>query len=140
MARVVVDHDFALPPQQVFDLLSEHENLEPLFGAKVRRVRDGDTERNGVGSVRELKIGPLPGFEETTVETVPGELIRYRITKGSPLKGHEGVMRLSPSGSGTHLHYEIAFDSSIPGLAAIVAAGLKHRIPSGLAKLERSAA
>jgi hypothetical protein len=32
----------------------------------------------------------------------------YRITKGSPLRDHEGVMRFSPTaGGGTHLRYEI---------------------------------
>jgi hypothetical protein len=37
MQRVVADQDFALPPGRVFAYLSEHENLGPLFGARVRR-------------------------------------------------------------------------------------------------------
>ena len=56
--RVHVSHDFAKPPERVFAYLAEHENLGPLFGAEVTRVRDGDTERNGVNSVRKLKVGP----------------------------------------------------------------------------------
>jgi hypothetical protein len=37
-------------------------------------------------------------------------MIRHRITKGSPLRHHEGVMRFSPtSDGGTHLRYEISF-------------------------------
>lgn len=139
MQKVTIDHDFPFGPERAFELLAEHENLEPLFGAKVTRVRDGDESRNGVGSVRKLKIGPLPGFEETTVEAVPGKLIRYRITKGSPMKDHEGVMELTPTDTGSHLHYEIVFGSKIPGIDAVVASVLRKKIPEGLDKLGRTA-
>ena len=64
--RVHITHEFKSDPKTVFDKLAEHENLGPVFGAKVTRVSDGTTSRNGVGSVRRLQIGPLPAFEETT--------------------------------------------------------------------------
>ena len=138
--RVIVDRDFTQPPERVFAYLAEHENLEPLLGAKVRRLREGtDGDPNGAGSVRELKVGPLPPFEETVTEVVPNELIRYRITKGSPLRDHHGEMRFTPNPEGTHLHYEISFDSTIPGVAAIVAAGLRRNIPKGLETAARQA-
>lgn len=139
VARVLVQHDFALPPSRVFVYLSEHENLGAVFGARIRRIKDGDTERNGVGSVRELKVGPLPPFEETITEVEQDRLIRYRITKGSPLKDHEGVMRFSPTGSGTHLRYEINFAAVVPGLDLLIAAGLKRSIAKGMAQVDRSA-
>jgi uncharacterized protein YndB with AHSA1/START domain len=140
MQRIVIDRDFSLPPERVFAYLAEHEHLEALFGAKVTRVRDGDDgERNGVGSVRSLKIGPLPAFEETVTEFVPGELIRYRITKGSPLRDHEGVMRFSGDGDGTRLRYEIAFGAVVPGLDRVVAAGLRRNIAKGLTRVDGAA-
>ncbi len=140
MARVVVDRDFSAPPGRVFGYMAEHENLAAVFGAKIRRLRDGsDGQRNGVGSVRELRIGPLPPFEETVTEFLPDELIRYRITKGSPLRGHEGVMRFSPSGAGTHLHYEITFGAVVPGLDRVIAAGLQRNIAKGLARVDAAA-
>src|SRR5947209_1660176 len=140
MQSVIVEHDFALPPARVFAYLSEHENLEPMFGAKVRRLRDGsDGTRNGAGSVRELRVGPLPSFEETVTESVPDELIRYRITRGSPLRGHRGEMRLTPRDSGTHLRYEIHFGAIVPGLDRIVAAGLRRSIPRGLQRVDAEA-
>ena len=80
-----------------------------------------------------MKIGLLPSFVETNTEVVPDELIRYRITKGSPLRNHEGVMRFSPSGGGTHLHYEITFNGVVPGVGSFVAATLRRGIPKGLA-------
>jgi uncharacterized protein YndB with AHSA1/START domain len=140
MQTVIVDHDFSLPPDRVFAYLAEHEHLEPLFGAKIKRLRDGtDGARNGVGSARQLKLGPLPAFEETVTEVIPNELIRYRITKGSPLKDHEGVMRFSPNGEGTHLRYEISFRTVVPGVDRIVAANLKRTIEKGLKSVDGAA-
>lgn len=140
--RVIVDYDFQVPVEAAFAYLSEHENLAAVFGAKVERLSDGtDGERNGVGSIRKLQIVPLPPFEETVTEFVPNELIRYRITKGSPMREHSGEMRFTANPDGTaHLHYEISFRAVAPGLAAIVAAGLRRNIPKGLAKAEIPAA
>jgi uncharacterized protein YndB with AHSA1/START domain len=134
MQRLIFDQDYTQPPEQVFAYLSEHENLADLFGAKVTRLKDGtDGNRNGVGSARELKVGPFPPFEETVTEFTPNELIAYEITKGSPLKGHHGEMRFTAEGTGTHLHYEISFASKLPGLDIVIAQGLKKNVNKGLA-------
>lgn len=140
MQLVAVDHDFALPVGRVFAFLAEHENLEEVFGARIRRLADGtDGHRNGVGSVRELKVGPLPAFEETVVEFTPDSLIRYRITKGSPLRDHEGLMLFTPREAGTHLHYEIRFGAAVPGLDVLVRQGLQRTVAKGLRKVDARA-
>ena len=138
--RVHVSHDFAKPPERVFAYMAEHENLGPLFGAEITRVCDGDTERNGVNSVRKLKVGPLPPFEETVHEYVPNERILYRITKGGPLKDHVGVLEFSPTpGGGTHLEYNIRIASAVPGLAPIVASQLTRDIAKNLPMVDERA-
>src|SRR3954453_3794500 len=140
MQTVTIDREFITPPDRVFAYLAEHENLEPLFGAKIKRLSNGeDGTRNGPGSSRQMRLGPLPPFVETTTEVVPNELIRYRITKGSPLRGHEGVMRFSPAAGGTHLHYEITFGAVVPGLDRLIAVGLKRNIVKGLGKVDAAA-
>jgi uncharacterized protein YndB with AHSA1/START domain len=137
---VHVEHDFAKPPERVFAHLAEHENLAEVFGANVTRLKDGeDGERNGVGSVRRLRIGPLPPFEETVTEFVPSERIVYRITKGSPLRGHVGVMSFAPASGGTRFVYDIRLASPIPGLAVLVRSALTRSITRALAKVERDA-
>ena len=84
MQRLIFDHDYALPPEQVFAYLSEHENLGDLFGAKVTRLKDGsDGNRNGVGSSRELKVGPARPFEETVTERT----VRFRTVGDLTLTG-----------------------------------------------------
>ena len=135
MQRVHVTQDFRQPVSEVYAFLSEHENLGPLFGARIKRLSDGaDGTRNGAGSSRELKVGPAPSFVETVVEAVPDELIRYRITQGGVLRDHEGVMRFSAQGSGSHLDYTITFDGKVPGLGPLVKLMLTRGISQGLAR------
>ncbi len=139
--HVHVEHDFAKPPERIFAHLAEHENLADVFGANVTRLRDGENgERNGVGSVRELRTGPLPPFEETVTEFAAPSRIVYRITKGSPLRGHVGVMTFAPTPSGgTRFVYDIRLASPIPGLAAIVRASLTRSIERALPSVEQQA-
>ncbi len=138
--HVHIEHEFAKPPERIFAYLSEHENLAEVFGAKVTRLRDGDGERNGIGSVRKLQIGPLPPFEEAVTEFVVPERVVYKITKGSPLRGHLGVMTFAatPSG-GTRFVYDIRIASPIPGIAPIVRASLTRSITQALPSVERDA-
>ena len=138
--HVKVEHTFAKPPERIFAHLAEHENLAELFGARITRLKDGAQDRNGVGSVRKLKVGPGPPFEETVTEFVPPERIVYRITKGGPLKGHLGVMTFAPTADGgTRFEYDIRVASPIPGLAPLVRASLTRSITQALPKVEAAA-
>ncbi len=134
--RVHVTHTYRSDPATVFEALSEHENLGRVMGAKVTRVRDGDASRNGVGSTRRLKIGPLPAFEETVTAAEPNSLIEYTISKGTPMKGHWGVQRMTPTANGgTELDYRIGFDAPAPGMAAVVGKVITAQLSRGLSKL-----
>jgi len=136
MQRIVIDHEFAQPIDRIYPYLAEHENLAPVLGVSVRRVRDGDSSRNGAGSARSLKIGPLPAFEETVTRTVPGERIEYRITRGSPLRHHRGVMSFAPLAGGSSLHWEIEFGAGVPGLDRLVKVLLERSIRQGLSQVD----
>jgi uncharacterized protein YndB with AHSA1/START domain len=137
---VHVEYDFEKPPERVFAHLAEHENLADVFGATVSRLSEGeDGERNGTGSRRQLRIGPLPPFEETVTEFLPPERIVYRITRGGPLRGHVGTMTFVPKDGGTRFMYDIRIASPIPGLAPIVRAMLTRSIVSALPAVDRSA-
>jgi uncharacterized protein YndB with AHSA1/START domain len=139
--HVHVEHEFTKAPDRVFAYLAEHENLADVFGAKVTRLCDGeDGQRNGVGSRRQLRIGPLPPFEETVVEFAVPQRIVYRITKGSPLSDHRGEMLFSPTASGgTRFEYDIRLGAPVPGLALIVKAALTRSINGSLVLIEREA-
>jgi uncharacterized protein YndB with AHSA1/START domain len=137
--HVHIEHHFEKPPERIFAYLAEHENLAEVFGAKIERLSDGEGDRNGVGSVRELRIGPMPPFEETVTEFVPSERIVYRITKGSPLRGHVGVMTFELEAGGTRFVYDIRFASPAPGLALIVRSALTRSITKSLPAVESKA-
>lgn len=138
MQRIEVVQDSSLPVGRLYAFLTEHENLGPLLGAKITRVRDGSTDRNGAGSVRRVQLGPLPAFEETVTAVVPDELVEYRISKGSPLRDHRGVLRFAPKGAGSTVTWTITF-SAPPVLDRVVALGLRVAVTRGLAKADRRA-
>lgn len=139
MQRIEITQDFALPVERVYAYLAEHENLGPIFGAKVERVRNGDDSRNGVGSVRRLKVGPLPWFEETNTQVVPNELIEYRITRGSVLRDHRGEMRFAASGTGTSLTYVIEFDAKVPLTGPLLKKTIEGNVRGGLKQVDAKA-
>jgi uncharacterized protein YndB with AHSA1/START domain len=136
MQQIRISHDFALPVERVYAYLAEHEHLGPLFGARVTRLRDGDTSRNGVGSARRLKVGPMPPFTETVTEAVENERIGYRITQGSPLRNHRGLMEFARTSTGSHLDYLIEFGTAVPGLDRVIKLGLERSIRRGLATVD----
>jgi uncharacterized protein YndB with AHSA1/START domain len=134
MQTVTVDRNFTQPPERIFAYLADHRNLEPLFDVKITRLTAGDDGTpNGPGASWSMKLGPLPSFVETLTEVIPNDLIRYRITKGSPLRDHEGVMRFSPTAvGGTRPRYEISFRGVVPGVDHVVAAMMRRTVPRGL--------
>ena len=137
MQKIDINMEFRRPVGELFALLSDHEKLGPILGANVKRTRDGQGSLNGLGSVRTLSIGPLPGFDETVTAFEKDKLIEYKITRGSPLKNHKGVMQFYPSGAGgSRLHYTIEFDSKIPLVGPIIKTGLENAIRKGLKKLK----
>jgi uncharacterized protein YndB with AHSA1/START domain len=141
---VHVKHDFTAPVDAVFAYLSEHENLGAIFpGTKITRLSEGeDGHRNGVGSARDMRIGPGPSFVESVTEFVPGERIVYKITGGiTPLRDHVGIQVFSPTpAGGTHLDYRIRIATLLPGLAPVLRRAMQKAISDGLTKVDRTLA
>lgn len=136
--RIDIEQEFALPVHRLFAYLSEHENLGAVFApAKITRLSSGQGARNGVGSSRELRILGGPPFVETVTAYEENSLIEYRITRGSPLKNHLGVMRFSPTPSGgSRLHYTINFEGKLPLIGQLIRPALESAIRRGLNQLK----
>ncbi len=105
---------------------------------RVERLQDGELHRNGVGSVRRLSLNGIAPFEETVTAFRENQVIEYTVTKGTPLNEHHGAMRFSrrESGHASHLEYSIRLGSDVPGVAKVVAAVLRRRIPRGLTRVD----
>ena len=134
--HIEIIKDFPFPVEKLFAYLGEHENLGIIFApASIRRISDGQGARNGVGSAREMRILVGPAFVETVTAYKENELIEYRITRGSPLKNHLGVMRFQATPGGCRLHYTIEFAGKFPLVAELVKPVLEQGIRKGLAKI-----
>ena len=131
--------EFNAPVETVFATLSDHEAMGKVLNAKVKRIKDGQDDVNGIGSVRRITPVPLADFEETVTAFEPNKLVEYTIPKGSPLKNHLGRMVVSENGGKTHLHYTIQFEPKVPvplsGL--VVKSVLEKVILRGLHKLAK---
>ena len=136
MQRINIHQDFTFPVERLFAHLSEHENLEAIFHpTRIRRIAYGQGARNGVGSAREMRALGGPAFVETVTAYRENELIEYRITRGSPLKNHLGVMRFSSTPTGSHLHYTIQFEGKLPLIGPLIRVVLERGIRKGLAAI-----
>ncbi len=124
---------FNAPIAKVFLELSDHARFGEICGINVKRVKDGSEIPNGLGSVRQLNIGPLPSFEETITGFENNHFIEYKITKGSPIKNHVGTLRFEPTNEGCELFYDIKLESKIPFTTGIVKKGLRNGISKGIA-------
>ncbi len=133
--KIEVVQDYSKPVAEVFAYLADHNNLRKVFGIPVRRVRDGENEVNGVGSVRRLGLGPL-AIEETVTALSPNRSIDYRISKGGfPIRNHSGRIEFSGSGRGARVAWTIQFDAPLPLLGPAVKLVLGQAIRLGLKRV-----
>lgn len=129
------------PRERVFAFLADHQKFARLFGGTCTRIKDGEGDVNGLGSVRRLGPGPL-SFDETIVTFEPSTRIEYTVTRGSPIKNHLGTVDLSDApGGGTAIDYVIRFEPKIPctggAIAALLRTALKVNANKALSTLER---
>ena len=137
--RIEIIYDFPQPVEKIFKWIGDHNNLgEIFFPFKVTRIKDGQGDVNGVGSVRKLSAFPLIPVEETVTAFQPNQLIEYRVTsKLAPIKDHLGVMLFESYNGGTRLRYTITFTGVVPLLGPALKIGLGQGIKRGLAKLAK---
>lgn len=96
------------PASTVFALLRDSEALGKAAGIPMTCLVDGP-EPGGAGTVR--RVGPpWVGPEETILELVPDQLVRYRISRnGGPIRHHEARMELRPATQGSVLTWSMDF-------------------------------
>lgn len=116
---------FAAPRETVFAWFSRHENFRLLFPNRIRRIKVGNdpAEPNGLGSVREVRMG-LVRLEETITRYEPPSCIEYQVTRGWPVRKHLGRLLFEPVAGGTRLDYTIEFETRLPFAGGMVAGSL----------------
>lgn len=101
------------PVAEVFEFFADHERFTTLFGSRGLRIREGELEPNGIGSVRRIGSGS-GSFDETIVAFEPNRRIDYQVTRGSPIRNHLGQIHFSTDHGATRIDYLIRFDPKIP--------------------------
>ncbi len=129
-----IEQDFAVSVEAVYAQLSDHDRLASVFGVPCRRIRNGDAELNGTGSVRRIGVWPL-ALEETVVAAEPNKRIDYRISRGgAPLKNHRGQLTFTSTPTGSHVLWEINFTVPLPLVGHLIEKTLAQGIRRGLRK------
>ena len=141
--QIRIQQDFPLSVDELFAILSDHEEFGRVVSTHIERIKDSDgSDPNGLNSVRRIKSFGVPAFEETITAYEPGRLIEYRVTKGSPIKNHLGRMQFSARDKGSHLDYTIDFEPRIgvPFLGKVLKQAIRGPIAKGLARLAEASA
>lgn len=133
-ARATFTESFAVSPEALFEVMSDHEGMSEWIGARVSVVR-GPAD-GGVGTVRRVHA---PGFsidEEVTYADPPRRMV-YRIVRGAPgLRFHRGEILVEPWGeTGSQLTWDIVLESAVPGLPQLVLAVLRPALHKALGVL-----
>lgn len=136
--QIKITQLFAAPVETVFRSLTDHETFGKVVNANIGRVVDSPGEnKNGVGSVRRITAFPGIVFEETVVAFEQNRLMTYVVSKGSPIKNHEGRMEFSEEQGRTRLDYTIDFEPRwpIPFFGAVLKKAIEKPIRGGIEKL-----
>jgi uncharacterized membrane protein len=105
------------PIQQVYAFWSKYENF-PLFMSHVREVEDLG---NGRSHWRVSGPGGVPiEWNAVLTQQEPGEVIAWRSESGSMLE-NAGVIRFSPSGTGTRVNLRFCYHPPAGGAGQAVA-------------------
>ena len=133
MQEIKVEQSISLDCEQAFGVLADHARLGRLFPGDFQLLTPGEdpAEPNGVGAVRRIRQGPVR-FEETVTVFEPAYLLGYRVSKGSPIKAHQGLIRLVPITHGCRVDYRINFKPKLPGTGWLLKQIIERDIKAAL--------
>jgi uncharacterized protein YndB with AHSA1/START domain len=116
MFSISVERTIDKPIADVFKMLSDHANYSQFKGVdKSSLIKEGTSDRNGLGAVREIQAAGATLHEEI-VAFDPPHLLSYKIIYSKPLPyDHEfGEVKLSEVEGKTHVHWRSKGHIAIP--------------------------
>jgi len=146
MPQIHASQHFDAPPEAVFAALSDHAAFLSGPGMRCRLLREGDTMRDGVGAVREVRTGGLVFVEDLVAFEPPRHfayVIRSLATAGGralPIRHERGWLDLVPVEGGTQVEWRSRFAVEVPLLGPLLAPLVAARIRRGFETLLARAA
>jgi len=122
MHEVRVHVHIEAPVEQVFDAVSDHESfLRSEGGVRARVVRAGEPERNGLGCLREVRVGRRVRYVEEITAWQRPLAFEYMIRETSlPLRHAGSRLTFTPHGSGTNVEWTSRFEITVPILGRLL--------------------
>ncbi len=127
MASYTLDTVVDAPRSVLYEIFADRENNGDFLPVSTRLKTPGTTERQGVGAVHFLGLGPV-GVSEQITNLVPGERIEYKIVAGAPVKSHTGTITFADAGKGTRIVYTMDSTPKVPMPAKVLQLGLRGLI------------
>lgn len=116
MVDIEVTRTLNAPIEAVFAMLTDHANYKQFRGVDDSAlIREGNTEKNGLGAQRRIKAGPITFYEDVVAFERP-TLFEYRIVKMTPplLKHELGRVELSANNGKTDVRWVSVSKVRIP--------------------------
>jgi hypothetical protein len=104
------------PIERVFDAVSDHESFVHTEGRlSTKVIRPGTDERNGLGCLRETRVGSRVHYvEEVTAWERPSSF-EYQVRETSrPIRHYGSRFRFIPRGEGTEVDWTSRAELTIP--------------------------
>jgi hypothetical protein len=129
-------------PEALFEVLADHARYDRFAG--IRRAElatPGERDRNGLGAVRWVWLGPLRFEEEITAFDRPSRFdYVIRDVKTLPFRHEGGSVQLTPVDGGTDAVWTSSFEIPIPIAGALLDWIFASQLQRGFGRvLERSA-
>jgi hypothetical protein len=136
--RFTIVRSLDAPVDRIWEIVG-NPGASPGPGVDVEVERPGAPD--GTGLTRAVKIGPATVHEEIT-SVGPGHVVRYRMTKGAPVRDYVSSVALeeSPDG-GTQVSWDVQFRPVVPGtgwLISLVSKRTLNRVLEAVAAGSRS--
>jgi polyketide cyclase/dehydrase/lipid transport protein len=139
MSQVRVRMYIDAPVETVFDAASDHERfLRTDDGVGAIVVRPGDRDRNGLGCLREVRVGRRARYLEEITAWQRPVMFEYTIRESSlPLRHFGSRLSFVPSGSGTEVEWTSRFEVTVPLVGPLLGLVAARLYAASFAKLLR---
>lgn len=128
------------PVAVVWSVLADHEGYRRWARIPTAVLEEeGEGERNGVGALRRMGVGPF-GVKERVVHFAPPRRLSYVIEAGLPVRGYRADVVLTPtSDGGTDIRWTGSFESVPPGTDRLFRSGFGRVLRELATRLAREA-
>ncbi len=136
MPKIDIHRTLAAPIDAVFELISDHPNYT-RFGSitSAEMSRQGNSESNGLGAVRNLRAGLIWFNEEITAFERPTRMDYLILETNLPLHHDGGSITMSSVPEGTAVTWRSTFSGTTPVLGGAIAAVLRIALERSFNKM-----